>query len=61
MAKAKARKSSLPKLLERYYADLAEFASQNVLFEMGTRHAFHRLNSAWRHSSNGFATGRCER
>jgi hypothetical protein len=43
MAKAKKSKSSLPKLIERYYADLAEFASQNVLFEMGTRHAFHRL------------------
>jgi type I restriction-modification system DNA methylase subunit len=43
VAKAKARKTLLPKLIERYYADLAEFASQNVLFEMGTRHAFHRL------------------
>ena len=30
MAKAKARKSSLPKLLERYYADLAEFARQKT-------------------------------
>src|SRR5205814_1836530 len=39
----KAHKSSLPKLIERYYADLAEFTRQNVLFEMGTRHAFHRL------------------
>jgi hypothetical protein len=37
------RKSSLPKLIEKYYADLADFARQNVLFEMGTRHAFHRL------------------
>jgi hypothetical protein len=37
------RKNSLPKLIERYYADLADFAKQNVLFEMGTRHAFHRL------------------
>jgi hypothetical protein len=37
------RKSSLPKLIERYYADLAEFARHNVLFEMGTRQAFHRL------------------
>lgn len=36
-------KSSLPKLIEKYYADLADFARQNVLFEMGTRHAFHRL------------------
>jgi hypothetical protein len=37
------RKSSLPKLIEKYYADLADYARQNVLFEMGTRHAFHRL------------------
>ena len=37
------RKNSLPKLIEKYYADLADFARQNVLFEMGTRHAFHRL------------------
>jgi hypothetical protein len=37
------RKSSLPKLIERYYADLADFARHNVLFEMGTRQAFHRL------------------
>jgi hypothetical protein len=36
-------KNSLQRLIERYYADLAEFAHQNVLFEMGTRHAFHRL------------------
>ena len=34
---------SLLKLIEKYYADLADFARQNVLFEMGTRHAFHRL------------------
>jgi hypothetical protein len=37
------RKTSLPKLIEKYYADLADFTRQNVLFEMGTRHAFHRL------------------
>ncbi len=37
------RKSSLPKLIDKYYADLADFAHQNVLFEMGTRQAFHRL------------------
>jgi predicted helicase len=43
VAKAKKSKNTLPKLIERYYADLAEFARQNVLFEMGTRHAFHRL------------------
>jgi len=34
---------SLLKLIDKYYADLAEFARQHVLFEMGTRHAFHRL------------------
>ena len=37
------RKTSLPKLIEKYYADLADFARQNVLFERGTQHAFHRL------------------
>jgi hypothetical protein len=40
---SKRRKTSLPKLIEKYYADLADFAQQHVLFEMGTRHAFHRL------------------
>ena len=34
---------SLLKLIEKYYADLADFARQHVMFEMGTRHAFHRL------------------
>jgi len=34
---------SLLKLIDKYYADLAELARQHVLFEMGTRHAFHRL------------------
>lgn len=33
----------LLKLIDKYYADLADFALQHVLFEMGTRHAFHRL------------------
>jgi len=33
----------LLKLIDKYYADLADFARQHVLFEMGTRHAFHRL------------------
>jgi hypothetical protein len=37
------RKTSLPKLIEKCYADLADLARQNVLFEMGTSHAFHRL------------------
>ncbi|MCY2991145.1 MAG: hypothetical protein NTY19_25185 [Planctomycetota bacterium] len=34
---------SLLKLIDKYYADLAELAIQRVLFEMGIRHAFHRL------------------
>jgi predicted helicase len=34
---------ALLKLIDKYYADLAEFTQQNVMFEMGTRHAFHRL------------------
>ena len=37
------RKSSLPKLLEKYYADLADLARQNVFVEMGTRTAFFAL------------------
>ena len=37
------RTKALLKLIDKYYADLADFARQNVLFEMGTRHAFHRL------------------
>jgi len=34
------RRTSLPKLIEEYYADLAR---QKVLFEMGTRTAFFAL------------------
>lgn len=37
------RKKSLAKLIEQYYADLEGFKRQHVLFEMGTRQAFHRL------------------
>lgn len=37
------RKSSLPKLIEKYYADLADLARQNVFVEMGTRTAFFAL------------------
>ncbi|MDX1946326.1 MAG: hypothetical protein SFU86_13075 [Pirellulaceae bacterium] len=37
------RKSSLPKLIDKYYADLAELARQNVFVEMGTRTAFFAL------------------
>src|SRR5437870_6104211 len=40
------RKSSLPKLIEKYYADLADLARQNVLFEMGLRQPFHALLAA---------------
>jgi hypothetical protein len=37
------RKSSLPKLIEKYYADLKDLAHQNVMYEMGTRTAFFAL------------------
>jgi predicted helicase len=40
------RKNSLPKLIEKYYADLADLAKQNVLFEMGLRQPFHSLLAA---------------
>jgi predicted helicase len=45
-ARTTRRKSSLPKLIDKYYADLADLARQNVLFEMGTRPAFHALLAA---------------
>ena len=38
-----AKQNKLLKLIDKYYADLADFARQHVLFEMGTRQAFHRL------------------
>jgi hypothetical protein len=44
--KTKAKKSALPKLIEKYYADLADLAHQNVMYEMGTRPAFHALLAA---------------
>src|SRR5205085_1630194 len=31
------RKTSLPKLIEKYYTDLADLARQNVLFQHGQR------------------------
>src|SRR5688572_19275597 len=34
---------TLLKLIDKYYSDLADFARQHVLFEMGTRYAFHHL------------------
>ena len=37
------QQKALLKLIDKYYADLADFARQHVMFEMGTRHAFHRL------------------
>jgi hypothetical protein len=40
------RRTPLPKLIEKYYADLADLARQNVLFAMGTSAAFHALLQA---------------
>jgi type I restriction-modification system DNA methylase subunit len=37
------QKHSLLKLIDKYYADLADLARQQVMFESGTRYAFHRL------------------
>ena len=37
------RRNSLPKLIDKYYADLGDLTRQNVLFEMGTRSAFFAL------------------
>jgi predicted helicase len=42
-AKPARAKSKIPKLIELYYAELAELAHQNVMYEMGTRTAFHNL------------------
>jgi len=42
-AKPARSKSKLPKLIAQYYAELAELAHQNVMYEMGTRTAFHNL------------------
>ncbi len=42
-APAGKQNNSLLKLIDKYYADLADLARQHVMFEMGTRHAFHRL------------------
>ncbi len=43
---ARPRKSKLPKLIDKYYADLGELTHQNVMYEMGTRPAFHALLAA---------------
>jgi predicted helicase len=40
------RKTALPKLIEKYYADLLDLAQQNVMYEMGTRPAFFALLAA---------------
>ena len=37
------RKSTLPKLIEKYYADREDLARQNVLFESGISPAFHAM------------------
>lgn len=37
------RRTTLPKLIDKYYADLADLARQNVFVEMGTRTAFFAL------------------
>ena len=37
------RKPNLLALIAKYYADLADLAKQRVMFEMGTRPAFHSL------------------
>lgn len=42
----RSRKSQLPKFIEKYYAELAELAQQNVMYEMGTRPATHSLLAA---------------
>jgi hypothetical protein len=42
-AQASKETQKLLKLIDKYYADLAEFERQRVMFEMGTRYAFHRL------------------
>ena len=43
MPRKRTTKTSLPRLIEKYYADLGDLAHQNVMYEMGTRPAFHAL------------------
>lgn len=45
-AKGPRKATPLAKLIEAYYAALADFAHQNVMYEMGTRPAFHTLLAA---------------
>src|SRR2546423_433608 len=42
----KRKKSALPTLIQTYYAALKDLAHQNVMYEMGTRPAFHALLQA---------------
>jgi type I restriction-modification system DNA methylase subunit len=42
-AKPKKPRNALAALIQQYYADLKDLAHQNVLYEMGTRTAFHNL------------------
>jgi hypothetical protein len=41
--RAPKKPAKLAKLIEAYYADLKDLAHQNVMYEMGTRTAFHNL------------------
>jgi predicted helicase len=41
--KPKKPKNPLPRLLEQYYSELKELRRQNVMYELGTRTAFHNL------------------
>lgn len=45
-AKPRKRKNTLPALITDYYAALKDLAHQNVMYEMGTRPAFHALLQA---------------
>jgi predicted helicase len=40
---ARSKSSKRQNLISKYYAELAELAHQNVMYEMGTRTAFHNL------------------
>lgn len=43
---ANPRQPTLPALIQQYYADLRDLAHQHVMYEMGTRPAFHALLAA---------------
>ena len=42
----RAGKSKLPRLIQKYRADLADLSHQHVMYEMGMRPAFHALLGA---------------